>query len=478
MGSLYSVQAVSRCYDRFRKKGNTDVKQTTISRILTALVLVLAILVVTLTSCGEAAETTDTTGTDETTVPDTMFDAERIEEVLKRLDSSWVNSLDEDLTEFIIESILLGTGDVYSNYMNKDEYAEYTDSYYGNFVGIGVTVQWNAEKRTITVYNVIPNSPASEVGFCPGDILVAVNGTPLQFEANDTSALDKTGDMIRGEAGTYVDVTVLRDGEEITYHTERRAVVNPTVWSEMLEYNGQRAMYIMLTGFDYTTPIEFKNAIDKAENEGADMVIFDLRNNPGGLLSVVSTMLTYLVEDDALLCTTEYKTSSSEVRAGEYVSPSVESEKPTLIVTPKGSIAYNQAYADHTLKLPCALLINQNSASAAELFTSVLRDYKLATLVGETTYGKGCMQVTYGLKDGYALKLTVAYYTPPCGINYDITTEGPVGIAPDLEVIFNEQENKFNLYTIDHTVDRQFVTAFNALTKGEKLEMPNAPESK
>ena len=445
-------------------------------KILISLLLVLVLFVMALTSCQNSEVTTDSTAPQTTDAPVTRFDVDRIEEVLDRIDSSWVNSLDGDLTEFIIESILLGSGDVYSGYMNKEEYADYNESYYGNYVGIGVTVQWSAEKREITVYNVIPNSPASEVGFCPGDSIVAVNGERLSFSENENDALDKVGDMIRGEAGTFVDVTVDRDGEEITYHTERRAVVNPTVWPEMLDYNGQKAMYIMLTGFDYTTPIAFKDAIDRAEAEKADMLLIDLRNNPGGLLSVVSTMLTYLVEDDALLCTTEYKHSKSEVRAGQYVAESDQSETPSLVVTPSGSISYNQAYADHTLKMPCALLVNQNSASAAELFTSVLRDYELATLVGENTYGKGCMQVTYTLKDGYALKLTVAYYTPPCGVNYDRITEGPIGIAPDVEVVFTDKENKYNLYTIDHKIDRQFVAAFNAMTDGEKLPVPEIPQ--
>ncbi|MBQ7364706.1 MAG: PDZ domain-containing protein, partial [Clostridia bacterium] len=359
---------------------------------------------------------------------------------------------------------------------DAEEYADYNDSYYGNYVGIGVTVQWNAEKREITVYNVIPNSPASEVGFSPADVIVAVNGERLAFTEKDTDALDRVGDMIRGEAGTFVDVTVKRGEEEIVLHTERRAVVNPTVYAELLEYGGVKAMYIMITGFDYTTPIAFKEAVDQAESQGAEMILFDLRNNPGGLLSVVSTMLTYLVEDDALLCTTEYQNSDSEVRAGGYVNSQDESPIPSLTVSDSGAISYNQAYADHTLKLPCAVLINSNSASAAELFTSVLRDYKLATLVGENTFGKGCMQVTYSIPGGYALKLTVAYYTPPCGVNYDVTTEGPVGIAPDVEVVFTEEENRQNLYTIDHTVDRQFIAAFNALTTGEKLPMPDGNE--
>ena len=448
-------------------------------RILLAFTLVLTLLAVMLASCG-TGDTTQSTSSDApvSSAPDTMFDAARIEEVLKRFDASWVNELDADLTDFIIESILLGTGDVYSNYMDQEEYAAYNDSYYGNFVGIGVTVKWSAENQSITVYNVIPNSPASEVGFCPGDSLVAVNGEELIFDKNDLNVLDKVGDKIRGEAGTFVDVTIIRDGERITYHTERRAVVNPTVWPEMFDYQSQKAMYVLLTGFDYTTPVAFKDAIDRAEREGASMLIIDLRGNPGGLLSAVSTMLTYLVEDDALLCTTEYKKTASEVRAGEYVSESMGGDTPELVVSERGTIAYNQAYADHKLTIPCALIVNGNSASASELFTSVLRDYKLATIVGENTYGKGCMQVTYSLKDGYALKLTVAYYTPPCGVNYDMTTDGPVGIQPDIEIVFNEIENRYNLYTVDHKTDRQFVAAFNAHCGGDKLPMPEIPEKK
>ncbi len=420
-------------------------------------------------------ETTMPNAATTTGAPAVSFDPLRVEELIRRIQKSWVKSLDGDLTEFVLESILLGTGDVYSNYMDPEEYAEYNESYYGDFVGIGITVQLT-EQNEVVIYNVIPNSPAAEGGYCPGDLLVAVNGTRLTFAQNEKNILDKVGDLIRGEAGTYVDITVLRGDREITMHTERRAVVNPSVWSELLILNDKKVMYIMVTGFDYTTPIAFKNAVDAAEQGGADMIVFDMRNNPGGLLSVVATMLTYLVEDDALLCTTEYKTSSSEVRAGGYIDKSDPSKEPSLIVTEKGTIRYNQAYADHTLSLPCAVLTNKNTASAAELFTSVLRDYELATLVGENTYGKGCMQVTYDLENGYAVKLTVAYYTPPCGVNYDKTTEGPIGIAPDHEVIFTDEENRFNLYTVDHTKDRQFVTAFNALTKGEKLPMPSVTE--
>jgi len=401
----------------------------------------------------------------------TLFDVPRVEGVLNRLQSSWVHPIEGDLTDFLIERLMIGTGDVYSNYMNAEEYAEYNESYFGNFVGIGVSVQWDSEAREIRIVNVFPDSPADEVGFCPGDAIVAVEGDRLSFAPTDTDMLDRVGDLIRGEEGTFVNVTVRRGEEEITYRTERRAVTTPTVYTDTFEHGGVKATYVMITGFDYTTPLAFKQAVDDAEANGSEMILFDLRNNPGGLLSVVSTMLTYLVEDDALLCTTEYQKSESEVRAGGYVKEDGLST-PTLTVSENGSISYNQAYADHTLTMPCAVLINGSSASAAELFTSVLRDYKVATLVGENSFGKGCMQVTYTIAGGYALKLTVAYYTPPCGVNYDKMTAGPVGIAPDVEVIFSEEEKKQNLYAIDHRVDRQFVAAFNTLTKGEALPIP------
>lgn len=484
MSSLYAVQAVSRFLHSHNER-ESYVKKVSFIKLLLSGVLIISLFVTGLSSCTDAEVTVGTTSTATTTTtaevtvkdpPTTMFDSSRIEEVLKRLESSWINELDGDLTDLIIESILSAKGDVYAKYMDSETYAEYTDSYYGNFVGIGISVQWSAEKGEVSVYNVIPDSPASEVGFKPYDILTAVNGVPLVFPSNEVDVLGKVGDLIRGEEGTYVDVTVKRGDELITFHTERRKVTSPTVRSELLTYNGSSAMYIMLTGFDYTTPIAFKEAIDRAEREEADMLLIDLRNNPGGLLSVVSTMLTYLVPDNALLCTTEYRTSKSEVRAGEYIDYSDISEEPVLRVTPSGTIVYNQAYADHTLSMPCGLIVNSNSASASELFTSVLRDYKLATIVGERTYGKGCMQVTYTLKDGYALKLTAAYYTPPCGVNYDKMTDGPVGITPDIEVIFTDEENRYNLYAIEHTADRQFVAAFNALTKGEKLPIPDADQ--
>lgn len=450
-------------------------KKLSFIKFLLSGILIISLITGCFASCTDVETTggTTTAAGNSADTPTTLFDASRIEEVLKRLEMSWINEIDGDLTEFIINSILTASGDVYARYMDKEAYAEYADSYYGNFVGIGVSVQWNAEKGEITVYNVIPDSPAEEVGFQPYDVLVAVNGTALSFTSADTDVLDKVGDMIRGEEGTFVDVTVRRGDEEITFHAERRQVTSPTVRSELLTYNGTTAMYIMLTGFDYTTPIAFKEAIDRAEKE-ADILLIDLRNNPGGLLPVVTTMLTYLVPDYSLLCTTEYRTTQSKVLAGQYVNESDTGEEPTLTITSRGTLVYNQAYASHTLSMPCALLVNQNSASAAELFTSVLRDYKLAMVVGERTYGKGCMQVTYTLKDGSALKLTVAYYTPPCGVNYDRTTDGPIGITPDLEVVFTEKENRYNLYAIEHTADRQFVTAFNALTTGEKLPMPEA----
>ena len=280
--------------------------------------------------------------------------------------------------------------------------------------------------------------------------------------------------MIRGEEGVSVEITVLRGGMTVTMTPTRKRIEVQSVKYELCHYNGKKVAYISIRSFDYPTVSQFKDAIDSAERDGVDYIIYDLRNNGGGLLSAVTSMLTYLVDDRALLATIDYPQKTVSQVAGQYVFSNLGEEDKTVpyLRVAGSNIQYNKAYAQHKVTIPAAVLVNGYTASAAELFTSVLRDYNMATIVGETTYGKGCMQVTYMFMDKSALKVTVALYNPPCGINYDRTTEGPVGIAPNHEVIFTKEENRANLYLLPHEDDRQFVTAFNALTNGEKLAVP------
>lgn len=421
------------------------------------------------------AATGDPAATDDPA--ETLFDAKKIEEIIKLFQSVSLGEIDTDrITDDLIKGFVEGSGDVYASYMTEEEYAEYNASYAADYVGIGVTVNRDANTGAIRIIEVLPGAPAEEAGFCLGDEIVGVNGAAVDL--TDPDVLEAVALLIRGEEGTFVEVTVKRGNETLTLRSERRRVERRTVHSTLFSYGGRTAAYVMITSFDTATPIEFKNAIDAAETAGADFFLFDLRNNPGGLLSSVTSMLTYLLPHETLLTTIEYSAYESALYSGEYrnedhfADSGLAASLPQLDITATGRVYYNQAYSDHTVSLPMAILVNGYSASASELFTSVLRDYELATVVGENTYGKGCMQVTYPLSDGTALKLTTAYYTPPCGINYDVTTEGPVGIAPHIEVIFTDEENRVSLYTADHKDDRQFVAAFNALTQGEKLPVP------
>ena len=401
------------------------------------------------------------------------FDPDKIQEVLELYEKESVLGLDlETITEELIKGFFDRCGDDYAEYMTSDEYEDFNSSYQGDLVGIGVTVQYDETVGGVRVIDVTPKSPAEEAGFQPYDVIVAVNGARPSASLVGSALVDALADIIRGEEGTKVSITVSRDGKETVLNATRRRIEVQSVKYQLCHYNGKKVAYIAIRSFDYPTIAQFKDAIDSAEREKADYIVYDLRNNGGGLLSSVTSMLTYLVPDKTLLTEVVYPESTQTIEAGRYVWKNLSNEDGPYLFSNGSSVRYNQAYADHTVSIPSAVLVNRYTASAAELFTSVLRDYDLATVVGETTYGKGCMQVTYEFADRTALKLTVALYNPPCGVNYDMTTEGPVGIAPDHEVIFTSEENKVSLYLLPHEDDRQFVTAFNALTDGTKLPIP------
>lgn len=408
------------------------------------------------------------------------FDPDKIQEVLEKYEAESVLGLDrETITEELLKGFFDRSDDDYAAYMTADEYESFNSSYQGDVVGIGVTVQYDETTGGVRVVEVTPNSPAEKAGFQPYDILVSVNGVKPNAGLTGGALVDSFAEMIRGEEGTSVQITVLRDNKEVTVTATRSRIEVQSVKYELCTYNGKKVAYIAIRSFDYPTVTQFKEAIDSAEQDGADYIVYDLRNNGGGLLSSVTTMLTYLVADETLLTKIVYTESRQTVHAGQYASNYLSESEPSepCLQISGSNIRYNQAYAEHTVSIPSAVLVNGYTASAAELFTSVLRDYELATIVGETTYGKGCMQVTYGFDDDTALKVTVALYNPPCGVNYDVTTDGPVGITPNYEVIFTEEENKANLYLLPHEDDRQFVTAFNALTNGQKLPVPSIKEN-
>lgn len=320
----------------------------------------------------------------------------------------------EETTDLIIEAFVDTSGDRYSIYRTAEKYEEYDTEMSGSFVGIGVTVRYNTDVSEILVESVVDGGGAKEAGILPGDYITKVNG-----ESVSVIGYDKAVSNIKGEEGTTVDVTVKRGDEEITFTIVRRQIVEKSVTYEI---NGDVA-YIKITGFKANTAQQFKSALDEAFNRNVKGVIYDLRDNHGGYLDTVLKMLEHIAPKDTLLASF----------TNDYMDP-----------------AYSKT--THTVKLPTVVLCNGSTASAGELFTAGIRDFSdmgffEATLVGETTFGKGIMQNTYLFSDNSSITMTVAYYNPPSGVNYH-----GVGITPDVIVESGEG-------------DPQLAAAYTELTK-------------
>lgn len=336
----------------------------------------------------------------------------------------------EAVTNSIIEAYVTASGDPYAVYRLPEVFDDFNEDMSGKFGGIGVMVEYNHQDETIMVATVYPDGPAAQAGFRVGDFVYAVNGKPIS-EIGYLNAVYE----IRGEIGTTVSVTVLRDGEELELVATRAEVVEQSVSYEITEDN---LGYIQVTTFKDNTDEQFAEAIDELRLAGVDGIIFDMRNNTGGYLETVENMMSYLLPSGKIIVTYQYKNRAT---ATVYT-------KADRVDEESGEIY------DSVIDVPIVVLCNEYTASAAEIFTSVVRDYRddgliSATVVGTTTYKKGIMQASIPhATDGSYITLTVAYYNPPCGENYH-----GIGITPDVEV------------ELDETVDNQYETAVSELKK-------------
>ncbi len=309
------------------------------------------------------------------------------------------------VTDAVIACYVESIGDKYSFYRTAEEYDDYSTDMSGTFAGIGVTVQYSYIDETMTITAVTIGGGAYDAGMLAGDVITKADGVSVK-ELGYQKAINK----IRGEEGTRVKVTVERDGQEITFDILRKQIVEQTVTYSIDE---NRIAYIVITDFKDNTFELFKTAIDNAERDGAVGIIYDLRGNPGGYLKAVVNMISYIVP-----------------KGVEIVSFSNNYMQP---------LSSNN---EHIVSLPTVVLCDEYTASAGELFTAAMRDFGrgdnaffTSKLVGVNTYGKGVMQSTYTpFHDGSSLTLTVAYYNPPSGENYD-----GIGIAPDYTVELTEE---------------------------------------
>ncbi|MDD3006124.1 MAG: S41 family peptidase [Candidatus Pacebacteria bacterium] len=291
-------------------------------------------------------------------------------------------------------------GDPYSTFLTPEENSALNDDLKGVFGGIGAEVGYREE--AITIIAPLKNSPAEKAGLMAGDQIVGVDN-----KSTEGLNVDEVVEMIRGEKGVSVKIAVVRGEETLTFDIVRDTIVDKTVRWEMKE--GQVA-YIEITQFKQDTATELDAQIGDILAQDPKSVALDLRNNPGGYLNVVVDVASRFI-DEGQIVVTEESGESNQV--------------------------YKASGGKRFSNLPIVVLVNEGSASAAEILAGALKDHHLGTLVGKQTFGKGLVQGISELQDGSALKITVAKWLTPDGNNINKD-----GIAPDVEVEYTMDDFK------------------------------------
>lgn len=339
------------------------------------------------------------------------------------IDKYFMEDVDNDiLTEGMYKGMLESLNDPYSVYYTKDEVESLKQSSEGEYVGLGISVTQNNETKVITVTKVYDDSPAKDAGIESGDTIYSINDNVLTDETLDELLVD-----IKGEEGKEVKMQLKRGEETIDADMKLREVLIDVVSYEMLEDN---IGYIIIDQFTGTSAEQVEEAINDLKSQGMERIIVDLRDNPGGQLECIQAILNYFLPKDKLLLYSETKDGEQE----KYYT-----ENDGLI----------------TDMLLC-VLVNENSASASEVFAGVVKCYDRGKLVGTKTFGKGIMQSTFGLSDGTAIKLTIGkYYLPD-----DSNIHG-IGIEPDYEVKLPEDVT--NVWALKHPDDPQLTKAIEVV---------------
>lgn len=372
-------------------------------------------------SSEEEAERTDTTSG---AAIDWSKVSEKEEAIYNTIDDYYLNEIDNDkIQNGIYKGMVDSLGDPYTVYYNSEEYKQFTSSSSGTYSGIGVAVSQNVTTGAITIVKTFKKGSGEKEGMKPGDVIYKVEGKKIEG-----LELSKVVSMIKGEEGTFVKVTVLRDGKEIEFNLERKKLEVDTVNYRMEDRSGKKIGYISVSEFDEVTASQFKSAISELNKEGMEGLVIDLRDNPGGLLDVTCEMLDRMIKKGLLV----YTVDKYGKRVDEDATDSDSFDKPV------------------------AILVNGNSASASEVFSGAMKDYKAATLVGTKTFGKGIVQSIVPFGDGTAMKVTVSKYYTPNGVNIHGT-----GIEPDVVVELSKDATKNGKY--DRKYDNQLTKALDVV---------------
>lgn len=347
----------------------------------------------------------------------------KLDQLQELIEERFIEDADSgELEDAAAEAMVAATGDRWSYYIPASEYEAYREQAQNAYVGVGMTIQVTEDGSGFLVLDVVPEGPAAESGIQVKDLLIRVDNTDIR-----EMTIAEVRDLVKGEEGTSVSLTVLRQGNQETMFVQRRKVETPVATSQMLEGN---IGLVTIENFDERCAAESIAAIETLLEQGAQKLIFDVRHNPGGFASELVELLDYLLPEGELFRTVRYD----------------------------GQEHVDKSDAD-CLEIPMAVLVNASSYSAAEFFAAALREYEAAIVVGEQTVGKGYFQTTYQLSDGSAVALSIGKYFTPKGVSLAET-----GVKPDVVVMVDEKDAEGIYYgTLTPAEDPQIQAALKAL---------------
>ena len=321
----------------------------------------------------------------------------KLDQLEMLIDYYYIENADRTLLEdAAADAMITATGDRWSYYIPAKDYAAYVETSENAYVGIGITITVAHDGSGLQVMEVNPGSSAEEAGIRVDDVITAIEG-------QDAAGMTTTDarNLVRGEEGTQVRMTLWRAGETIDLSVTRRRVEVKVATGELLEGN---VGLVSIVNFDDRCAAETIAVIESLMEEGAGSILFDVRNNPGGYAHELVKLLDYLLPEGELFRTVDYSGRENVDRSDEKY-----------------------------LDIPMAVLVNRESYSAAEFFAAALQEYEAAVVIGERTSGKGHFQTTFQLNDGSAVALSIGKYFTPKGISL----EG-VGITPDVEITVDD----------------------------------------
>lgn len=353
------------------------------------------------------------------------------------------------LLDEMLKAYAAATGDKYAAYYTEEEFATLVNEMGGESVGIGISVTKDPETGAILVLQVFPGSPAERAGIRVGDCIVRI-GTIAAGENVSEIGYDIAMQRLLGESGSTASFVVLRDTVQLEFAIARDTYTAVTVTGRVSTTDASIGI-VSITQFGANTPVQFKAVMSTLLSAGCTRFIYDVRSNPGGEQKSVMAVLSYFLQEGDVIMSVVSKDNSTSYY---YAKPVTYQNEYAACSVAKEEIGMYRAY-------PAVVLTNGYTASAGELFTAGLADYDLATVVGTTTYGKGVIQsvfdlARYGYKGG--IKLTVGYYAPPSGVNYD-----GVGITPSVIVEPNEHVKSTNVQLLTEREDNQLSAAITAV---------------